>query len=78
MVNGNMVCGIMNTGQFMVRVGKENNEEALKRPHAAVMNFTGRPMKGFIYVEDKGIKSDKDLESWINFALDFNKTLSKK
>ena len=37
------------------------------------MDFTGRPMKGFVFVDPDGTKSKKDLEYWVNLALEYNK-----
>ncbi len=50
----------------MVRVGAGQYEEALSRPHAREMNFTGRPMKGFVYVLPDGFKTDEELRSWVS------------
>ena len=53
MLNGNMCCGETND-DLMVRVGADGLEDALDQPHARPMDFTGRPMKGFVFV-DAGI-----------------------
>lgn len=66
MLNGNMLCGV-EVGRFMFRVGKELEAEALSRPGARPMDITGRPMKGFVWVNaDDAI--DAGLESWIVLA----------
>ena len=70
MVNGHMSCGVV-SDTLMVRVGPEQYEEALKRPFASEMDFTGRPMKGFVYVAPEGFESDEDLESWVRTSLAF-------
>jgi len=70
MVNGHMCCGIVAT-DLVVRTGPDAFERALKRPHARPMDFTGRPMKGFVYVAPAGYHSDRDLKSWIKIGLDF-------
>lgn len=57
---------------LMARVGLDQYENALSKPHCSVMNFTGRVMKGYVFVTEDGIDSDKDLESWIQMCLDFN------
>jgi len=61
-----------NTSFLMARVGLDNYANALERPHCTVMNFTGRIMKGYVFITEEGIDSDKDLESWIQLCLDFN------
>jgi TfoX/Sxy family transcriptional regulator of competence genes len=77
MVRGNMCCGV--TGdRLMVRVGPEGYKAALARPHASVMDFTGRPMKGFVYVEPAGFASAGDLEEWIARAVEFARSLPPK
>ena len=77
LLNGNMTCGIVGD-RLMVRVGKENHAEALKLPHAAVMDFTGRPMRGMIYVEPQGIARDEDLAEWIERGFAYARTLPAK
>ena len=77
MVNGNMCCGVVNR-DLMVRVGAEDYAAALQQPHARKMDFTGKPLRGFVYVSEKGIVKDTDLNRWISRACQFVTTLSKK
>ena len=70
---GHMFCGIVGE-ELMVRVGAERYEQALLEPHTRAMDFTGRPMKGFVFVNAEGTGTKKDLEYWISLALDYNKT----
>lgn len=50
MLEGHMICGV-EVGRFMFRVGKEQEAAALSRPGASVMDITGKPMKGFVWVD---------------------------
>jgi TfoX/Sxy family transcriptional regulator of competence genes len=77
MFRGNMCCGVIGD-RLMVRVGPGGYEAALSRPHAKPMDFTGRPMKGFVYVEPAGFASAGDLKSWIAMAVDFARSLPAK
>lgn len=77
MVSGNMCCGIVKD-TLMTRVGPEQYDACLKKKHASEMNFTGRPMKGMIYVSPEGVESDKELRWWINTCLKFVNTLPAK
>lgn len=74
--NGKMFCGIIND-DLVVRTGPENYEKALARPHTRVMDFTGKPMKGFVYVGPAGCKTGKALSEWICLGIDHTKTLKK-
>ena len=49
----------------MVRVGPEHHEDAIAQPHARTMDFTGRPMKGYVFVAPAGFKDDRDLAAWV-------------
>jgi hypothetical protein len=69
-VNGHMCCGIVGKN-LVVRTGPAAFDHALKRPHTRSMDFTGRPMKGFIYVAPAGYRSDRDLKSWTQLGIDF-------
>ncbi len=77
MVSGNMACGV--TGdEIMVRVGPDNHEDALSRPHARPMDFTGRPMRGMIYVAGPGFESDQDLAACVESGASFARSLPPK
>lgn len=64
--------------RLMIRCGTENYERLLNLKGARIMDFTGKPMKGFLHIYPEGYDSDKDLEFWINHAIAFNKTLASK
>ena len=70
MVNGHMSCGIVGK-DLVVRTGPDGFEKALRQPHARQMDFTGRPMKGFVYVAPAGYHSDRDLKRWVQLGLEF-------
>jgi TfoX/Sxy family transcriptional regulator of competence genes len=72
MVDAKMCVGVLGD-ELMVRIDPEEHERALKKKGCRVMDFTGKPMKGFVFVAATGTKSAKDLEGWIEMALDFNK-----
>jgi len=74
MVKGHMCCGISGD-DLMLRVGPDRHAEALRRAHARPMDFTGRPMKGFIYVAPEGFATQKALQEWVSVAEDFVSTL---
>jgi hypothetical protein len=76
-VNGNMCCGIAN-GDLMLRVGAENHDEVMSRPHTRAMDFTGRPMRGMVYIGRDGIRTAAQLKKWIAVALSFVETLPPK
>lgn len=68
LVSGSMACGIT-AHDLMVRVGPERYEAALSRPHARPMDFTGRPLRGMVYVTAEGLRTDASLASWIEEAV---------
>lgn len=76
MLKGNMLCGV-EVGRFMFRVGPDLEREALSRPGAKPMDITGRPMKGFVWV-DASMASGNALHGWIDFASQFVSTLPGK
>lgn len=67
MLNGNMLCCVSPKG-LMVRVGAAAEPEALRMPFAGPCTGTGRPMKGFIMVEYRGIAGEAELSGWVNMA----------
>lgn len=68
LLHGNMCFGIVGS-ELMVRVGGGAYADALARPHAREMDFTGRALKGFVYVDEAGIAEDDDLAEWLNAGL---------
>ena len=72
MVNEKMCIGIIKD-EMMCRIDPELQEEVLSKPGCRIMDFTGRPMKGYVMVDDTGMKSKKQFGYWIQLCLDFNK-----
>lgn len=71
-----MLCGV-EVGRFMFRVGKELEAEALSRPGARPMDITGKPMRGFVWVNaDYAIRDG--LERWTDLAARYVGTLASK
>ncbi len=70
MVNGAMCCGLTKR-DFMVRVGAAQFDDALAQPHARPMDFTGRPLKGMMYVAPEGLRTDAALAGWVRRGLLF-------
>lgn len=77
MVNGHMCCGIIGN-ELMVRVGPEQHAEALAQPQARPMDFTGKPMKGMVYVGVDGVARDAALRAWVERGLKFVRSLPPK
>ena len=77
LVHGNMCCGVARD-DLVVRVGPERYEMAVMEPHARPMDFTGRPMKGLVYVGAGGYASDQDLAKWVKRGVDFAASLPAK
>jgi hypothetical protein len=71
MVDGKMCLGVEKQ-KLMVRLDPEMYESALKRRGCVPMDFTGRPMRGFVFVKADGLASSRDLEWWIEQALEYN------
>jgi TfoX/Sxy family transcriptional regulator of competence genes len=74
MLNGKMCCGVIKD-DLMVRVGPESNSKALALPNSRPMDFTGKPMKGFVYVDSKGWSKNSNLKMWIDMGVDFVSSL---
>ena len=77
LVQGHMCCGITDS-MLMARIGREVYDDALEEMHVKPMDFTGRPLKGFVYVEPGGLKDESVLEEWIDRCLAFVETLPAK
>lgn len=72
MVNGKMCVGVLRD-DLMARINPEVYDAVLKRKGCRPMDFTRKPMKGFVFVGPSGTSNKKNLNYWIDLALDFNK-----
>ena len=77
MLRGHMCCGVLGN-MLMVRVGPEGYEAALSQPHARKMDFTGKPLTGFVYVAKPGFASADDLTGWVSRATKYVQSLPAK
>ena len=71
MVNGKMCIGVVKD-EMMCRIDPERENEALEKTGCRPMDFTGKPMKGYVYVSEEGMKKKKDFDYWIELCLKFN------
>lgn len=77
LLDGNMCFGIVGS-ELMVRVGADAYDDALALPHAREMDFTGRSMRGFVFVEEDGFSEDEDLAAWMERGLAHASSLPPK
>lgn len=77
MLSGNLACGIIGE-ELIVRVGPDNDMDALAKPHARPFDFTGKPMKGWVTVAQEGLESDEALEGWVEQGVAFASSLPPK
>jgi TfoX/Sxy family transcriptional regulator of competence genes len=77
LLDGKMFVGIVKE-DLMVRVGPDRYDESLTRAHVRPMDFTGKPMLGYVFVAPDGVAEDSELERWIRLAAGFVATLPKK
>lgn len=74
---GHMFVGVLGS-TLMARVGPSEYANALVKPHVREMDFTGKPMKGYVFVHPEGIESDAALEFWVNRSYEFAASLPPK
>lgn len=77
LVDGKMFVGVQGS-TLMARVGAERHEDALAVAHVREMDFTGRPMKGYVYVDPPGLQEDKDLKAWVQWCVSHVSSLPAK
>lgn len=77
MLRGHMFVGVIGN-ELMVRVGPDRYADALRKSHVREMDFTGRPMKGYIFVAPEGFESDAALEEWVGLGATFVESLPSK
>jgi|APDOM4702015191_1054821.scaffolds.fasta_scaffold101154_2 hypothetical protein len=67
LVDGKMFVGVLGS-TLMARVGPERHQDALARPHVREMDFTGRPMKGYVFIDPPGLEDDRELGAWVSWC----------
>lgn len=77
MVAGHMCCGVSGD-KLMIRVGAESYARYLAKDHVSEMTFTGKPLKGFLYVAPEGLSQDRDLAAWLDICLSLVASLPPK
>ncbi len=77
LLGGNMAIGVVGE-ELCGRVGPDAFDEALKLPGARIMDFTGRPMRGWVFVAPRGFADEKTLAAWVKRGTDFAGTLPPK
>lgn len=71
MVNNKMCVGVVKE-EMMCRIDPDLMETVLEKTGCRQMDFTGRPMKGYVFVSEEGIQTKDDLNYWISLCLEFN------
>jgi TfoX/Sxy family transcriptional regulator of competence genes len=77
LVDGKMFIGIRNAS-LMARVGSERHQDALAMPGVRVMDFTGRTLKGYVYIDPPAIVDDTQLKAWVTWCVQYAAALPEK
>lgn len=77
LLDGKMFVGISGS-KLMARVGAERYQDALALPHVREMDFTGKPMNGYVYIEPLGLADDENLNAWVSWCAGYVERLPAK
>lgn len=77
LLDGHMFAGVIDAS-LMARVGPDSWESALGMEHVREMDFTGKSLRGYVYVDAKGLADDTALDSWLDQCAAFAMTLPPK
>lgn len=77
LLDGKMFCGVSGD-ELLARVGPEAHQAALARPHVRVMDFNGKPMRGYVFVGPRALASEAALAGWVTQCAAFTATLPEK
>lgn len=70
LIGRRMAVGVVHD-DLVVRAGPDGHDDAIAHPHARPMDFTGRPMRGFVYVAPAGVADDPELQRWVEAGVSF-------
>jgi TfoX/Sxy family transcriptional regulator of competence genes len=77
LLDGKMVCGVRND-DLIAKIGKENHDKIAALTHVRPFDFTGKPMKGIVYVATAGLKTKKDLAKYVELGKEHIRNSAKK
>lgn len=77
LLGGHMCCGIVGR-QLVARVAPDGYDRVLGRPYVQPMDFTGKPLRGFVYVMPDGLKAPRALNNWVGEGVRYARSLPKK
>lgn len=77
MLDGNMCCGVIDDA-LMARIGPEAYDAALEEPYVRPMDFTGKPMRGFVCVDQPALASNEELKEWLVQCINYAESLPPK
>ena len=78
LVAGNMAVAVSGQGGIMVRVEPEDTDALLERPHARPFEMRGREMRGWLRVDDDGLRTEDELEAWVTHGVAYARSLPAK
>jgi len=78
LVGGNMSVAASGQGGLMVRVDPDETDALLDRPHVRPMEMRGRPMQGWLRVDDEGVRTKRQLEAWVERGVAYARSLPPK
>jgi hypothetical protein len=77
LLDGKMFCGVLGN-ELLARVGPDAHDAAMARPHVRIMDFTGRPMRGYVFVGPPAIATNAELARWVSDCASHAATLPDK
>ena len=77
LLKGNMAVGV-NKNDLIVRIDPQYHDETLKRLYTRTFHLSGRPMKGWLLVEPRGVETDEELKEWVHVGIKYASTLPPK
>ena len=78
LINGNMAVAASGQGGLLVRVPPENADKLLESKHVSPMVMAGREARGWLRVADDGVKTKRQLQTWVSRGVGYAKTLKPK
>jgi TfoX/Sxy family transcriptional regulator of competence genes len=78
MINGNMSVGVSGQGGLMVRIDPDQTDALVAEPHARPFEMRGREMQGWLRVDSEGVRTKRELESWVRRGVAYARSLPPK
>jgi TfoX/Sxy family transcriptional regulator of competence genes len=78
LIGGHMSVSVSGRGGLLLHVDPAETETLLAKPHAEPFEMRGRTMDGWLRVTPEGVKTRRQLQTWVQRGVTYARSLPPK